>query len=250
MNPLKRAIRDLVVANRILSREGVLDAYGHVSVRHPNNRERFLLSCSRSPELVSHDDIMEFDMQSRVLGDDRRRLYSERFIHGAVYEARPDVHAVVHSHAPEVLPFSILSTPRLRPVTHSACCIGPNISIWDPQSKFGDTDLWITNQAQGRDMASLLGQDVVVLMKAHGYVAAARSLMDVVRVAIYLSLNARVLTEALRLGEVQHLTPGEIRAAGKGTEDPGIQKALLRGWQYWASRAGCADMVDEDPAAP
>lgn len=249
MNELERAVRDLVVANRILARENVLDAYGHVSVRHPLDPNCFLLSCSRSPELVTQDDIMEFDLQSRAMGNDRRRAYSERFIHGAVYEARPDVHAVVHSHAREVLPFSILTTPRLRPVIHSACCIGSSISIWDPQEKFGDTDLWITNEALGRDMARRLGDDVIVLMKAHGYVGAARSLLDVVRAAIYLSLNAQVLTDALRLGEINQLTPGEIRAAGIGTEDPGIRKALLRGWQYWATRAGCADMVDEDPAS-
>ena len=250
MDRLKRVVRDLVIANRILARENVLDAYGHVSVRHPLDASRFLLSCSRSPELVTQDDIMEFDLQSRVIGNDRRRLYSERFIHGAVYEARPDVNAVVHSHAREVLPFSILTTARLRPVTHSACCIGPNISIWDPQDKFGDTDLWITDEARARDMASRLENDVVILMKAHGFVAASRSLLDVVRIAIYLSVNAQVLTDALRLGEIKPLTPGEIRAAGTGTEDPGIHKALLRGWQYWASRAGCADLVDEDPAAP
>ncbi|MFL6630913.1 MAG: class II aldolase/adducin family protein [Massilia sp.] len=250
MSPLERSIRDLVVANRVLARENVLDAYGHVSVRHPSDPTRFLLSCSRSPELVAQDDIMEFDLQGRVIGDDSRRLYSERFIHSAVYESRSDVNAVVHSHAREVLPFSILTSSRLRPVTHSACCIGPNISIWDPQEKFGDTDLWITNQAQARDMANRLANDVVILMKAHGFVAAARSLLDVVRISIYMSLNAQVLTEALRFDDVKQLTPGEIQAAGAGTEDPDIHKALLRGWQYWASRADCADMIDQDPATP
>lgn len=247
MTRLERAMRELVVANRILARENVLDAYGHVSVRHPEDPTRFLISCSRSPALVTQADIMEFDLQCRVIGDDIRRPYSERFIHGAVYESRPDVGAVVHSHTREVLPFSILTQSRLRPVTHAACCIGPNVSIWDPQDKFGDTDLWITDQSRARDMADRLSSDAVILMKAHGFVAAARSLIDVVRVSIYMPSNARVLSDALRLGDVKQLTPGEIKAAGVGSEDPGVRKALLRGWQYWATRAGCGDLVDEDP---
>lgn len=250
MSALDRARRDLVVANRILAREGVLDAYGHVSVRHPEDPSRFLLSCSRSPELVTHSDIMEFDLECRTVGSDQRRPYSERFIHGAIYEARPEVSAVVHSHAREVLPFSILSTPRLRPVTHSGCCMGPNISIWDPHERFGDTDLWITSVAQARDMAFQLANDVVILMKAHGFVVAARSLLDVVRVSVYTCLNAEVLTRAQGIGEIRSLSPGEIKAAGAGTEDPVIHKALLRAWQYWATRAGCEGMVDQDPASP
>jgi HCOMODA/2-hydroxy-3-carboxy-muconic semialdehyde decarboxylase len=111
------AVRDLVIANRILANEDVVDAYGHVSIRHPQNPERYLLSRSRSPELVERGDIMEFSLDGKPVGDDVRPPYLERFIHGAIYEARPDIHAVVHSHAEDVLPFSIAATP-LRPVVH------------------------------------------------------------------------------------------------------------------------------------
>lgn len=124
MTELERAIRDVVIANRILANEDVVDAYGHVSLRHPLNPKRYLLSRSRSPQLVERSDIMEFDLEGQPVGSDRRPPYLERFIHGAIYETRPDIHAVVHSHAEAVLPFSITMTP-LRPVLHAASFTGP-----------------------------------------------------------------------------------------------------------------------------
>ena len=239
MTEIDLAIRNLVVANRILANEGVVDAYGHVSVRHPLHPERYLLSRSRSPELVERGDVMEFMLDGTPVGGDTRPPYLERFIHGALYEARPDVHAVVHAHAEAVLPFTITESP-LRPVIHLASFIGAHIPVWDIRDNFGDTNLLVVNPAQGRDLARCLGRDRVVLMRGHGFAAAGRSLPEATRMSVYLPQNARVLLEALRLGAVTGLSRGEIEAhAGFNLEDP----AMSRAWEYWAVRAGCRDLL-------
>jgi HCOMODA/2-hydroxy-3-carboxy-muconic semialdehyde decarboxylase len=239
VNELDQAIRDVVIANRILANEGVVDAYGHVSIRHPLDPRRYLLSRSRAPELVEPGDILEFDLAGNAVGLDTRAPYLERFIHGAVYEARPEIHAVVHAHAEAVLPFTISPTP-LRPVMHMASFIGPRIPVWDIRDRFGDTNLLVVNMAQGRDLARGLGADRVVLMRGHGFVAAGRSLPEAIRMAVYMPVNARVLLEALRLGEVKALSPGEVEAhASMKPEDPPMRRA----WEYWAARAGCAELL-------
>ena len=150
-NPLERLLHDLVIANRILAHEGVLDAYGHVSVRNPLRPDHFFLSRSRSPELVTREDIMEFDYAGNPTPGDTRPPYLERFIHGGIYEARPDIHAVVHSHADEVLPFTIANRV-LQPVIHTASDIGSLVSVWDIRDKFGDTNMLVVNPEQGRDL--------------------------------------------------------------------------------------------------
>ena len=233
-------VRDVVIANRILAHEGVVDAYGHVSLRHPSHPERYLLSRSRSPELVEPGDLMEFMLDGTPVGDDRRPPYLERFIHGAIYEARPEIQAVVHAHAEDALPFTITTTP-LRPVVHTASFIGARVPVWDIREKFGDTNLLIVNMAQGRDLARCLGEDRVALMRGHGFAAAGRSLQEAVRISVYLPRNARVLLEALRLGEVKALSLGEIEAhASFRPDDP----SMWRAWEYWAVRAGCGDLLD------
>lgn len=235
---LERAIRDVVIANRILAQEDVVDAFGHVSLRHPLDPQRYLLSRSRSPELVAVEDIMEFALDGTALNGDTRPPYHERFIHGAIYEARPDVQAVIHAHARDVLPFTITKTP-LRPVVHTACVIGPHLPVWDIRDNFGDTNLLVVNMDQGRDLARALGRDNVALMRGHGFAAAGRSLLEVVRMGVYLPNNARVLLEALRLGEVTALSPGEIAAHTFKPGDP----SMWRAWEYWARRAGCGDLL-------
>jgi ribulose-5-phosphate 4-epimerase/fuculose-1-phosphate aldolase len=242
---VESAITELVVANRILAHEEVVDAYGHVSMRHPLDPKRFLLSCSRSPELVEAADILEFDLEGKALGEDareeRRPLYLERFIHGAIYEARADVQAVVHAHAEDTLPFGISEVP-LRPVIHSGAFIGARVPVWDIAQKFGPaTNLLVTNMAQGRDLAKCLGANNVALMRGHGFAAAARSLIDVVRMSVYLPRNARVQQAAMRLGEIKPLSQGEIdaRTSGYKPDSPETQRA----WQYWATRAGCAKLL-------
>jgi HCOMODA/2-hydroxy-3-carboxy-muconic semialdehyde decarboxylase len=235
MSELDGIIRDLVIANRILAHEGVLDAYGHVSVRHPSHPDRYLLSRSRSPELVGPHDILEFSLEGDALTRKHDTPYTERHIHGAVYESRADIHAVVHSHAPDVLPFGIVKTP-LRPVVHVASAMGGKVPVWDIRERFGDTDLLVSTIEQGRDLARGLGEGYVVLMRGHGFSAAGRTLREVVKTSVYVRLNARVLMDALRLGgEVQYLSQGEID----------IRLALDaksarfdRAWEYWSARAG------------
>ena len=238
-----KIVTELVLANRILATENIVDAYGHVSVRHPDDPGRFLLSCSRSPQLVEQSDILEFTLDCEPARKDPRPLYLERFIHGAIYEARPEVMAVVHAHAEDVLPFGITATP-LRPVIHSGAFIGAQVPVWDIADKFGErTNLLVTNLAQGRDLARCLAGNNVALMRGHGFAAAARSLIDVVRLSVYLPRNARVQLAALRLGEVKPLSSGEIeaRVTGYKPQSPETQRA----WQYWAARAGCASLLDD-----
>ncbi len=156
MSQLEDLLRDLVVANRILSNEDVVDAYGHISVRHPDNPKRFFMSRSRAPELVERHDLIEFDQEGEPIKD-KRPPYLERFIHAAIFEARPDIMAVVHAHAEDTLPFGLIAKP-LEPVIHSGSFIGGKVPVWDIRKKFGDTDLLVRNMAQGRDLAKSLGQ--------------------------------------------------------------------------------------------
>lgn len=226
-------IEDLVHANRILAREGVLDAYGHVSVRHPSRPDRYLLSRSRSPELVGAGDIVEYSLDGDSPENAGKPPYMERFIHGAIYEARPDVHAVVHSHADEVLPFSITDIP-LRPVIHVASDMGDRVPVWDIRDGFGDTNLLVTNMQQGRDLARALAENRVVLMRGHGFSVAGRNLFEAVRIAMYLPRNARILMEAMRMSDsVKALSPGEVAIRSK--MDPAAPSAR-RAWEYWCRR--------------
>jgi HCOMODA/2-hydroxy-3-carboxy-muconic semialdehyde decarboxylase len=239
MSELDSAIRDLVIANRILAREDVLDAYGHVSIRHPQHPNRYLLSRSLSPEFVTAADIIEFKLDGEPVSD-TRPPYLERFIHGAIYEARPEVSAVIHSHAEDVLPFSITRTP-LCCVAHVASDMGTHVPVWDIADQFGDaTNLLVVNMAQGRDMARALGPNSVVLMRGHGFSAAAEGLLKLVRMSVYLPRNARVLLAAMRLGEFKALSENEIRT--RNNFRPGSPE-MQRGWEYWARRAGCGDML-------
>lgn len=237
---LEPVLRDLVIANRILANENVVDAYGHVSVRSPLNPERYFLSCSRSPELVQRSDIMEFMLDGTPVGGDSRNPYLERFIHGAAYEADADAMAVVHSHAEEVLPYTITSQP-LQPVIHSAGLMGPEPPVWDIAKNFGDTTLLVVNMEQGRDLATSLAGNRIALMRGHGFAATGRTLSEVVRVSVMLPRNARILTTALQFGGVKPLSAGEV--ALRADMDPN-HKAFYRAWEYWATRAGCGDMLD------
>jgi ribulose-5-phosphate 4-epimerase/fuculose-1-phosphate aldolase len=234
MSDLDKAIAELATANRILAHEGVVDAYGHVSIRHPKDPKRFLLSRSRSPELVKPADIMEFDLDGSVAGGDRRPPYLERFIHAGIYVARPEIVAVVHAHAEETIPFGTTSQP-LRPIIHSGANQGAHVPVWDIRENFGDeTNLLVANIDQGRDLARRLGDASVVLMRGHGFAAAARSLFEVVKISVYLPRNAQILMDALRLGEARTLSDGEIRAWSNINPDTPESR---RAWEYWSRRA-------------
>src|SRR5215471_18041605 len=199
MSSLDTVIQDLVIANRILAKEEVVDAYGHVSVRHPDDPGRFLIARSLAPELVTAEDIVELGLDGQPVRDEKRTLYLERFIHAAIFEARRDVMAVVHAHAEDTLAFGIAGATRLRPVIHSGSFIGAEVPVWDIADNFGDTNLLVTNIAQGRDLAKCLAANNVALMRGHGFAAASRSLIEVVRMSVYLPRNARALLRAKQL---------------------------------------------------
>jgi HCOMODA/2-hydroxy-3-carboxy-muconic semialdehyde decarboxylase len=242
MSKLDTIIQDLVIANRILAKEDVVDAYGHISVRNPDNPKHFFLARSLAPDLVERGDIVELGLDGQPVRDDKRALYLERFIHAAIYEARPDIQSVVHAHAEDILPFGVASATRLRPIIHSGSFIGADVPVWDIADKFGDTNLLVTNIEQGRDLAKCLGASNVALMRGHGFASAGRSLIEVVRISVYLPRNARAQLRALQLGgEIKYLSQGEIDARNRGYSPYSTE--TWRAWEYWANKAGCSHMV-------
>src|SRR5437763_10826891 len=247
MRNLDTVIQDLVIANRILAREEVVDAYGQISVRHPENPKHFFLARSVAPELVEAGDIVELGLDGQPVREEKRALYLERFIHAAIFEARPDVQSVVHAHAEDILPFGIAAATPLRPVIHSGSFIGAKVPVWDIADNFGDTDLLVTNIEQGRDLAKCLGGNNVALMRGHGFASAAPSLIEVVRLSVYLPRNARALLRAKQLGgEIKYLAPGEIDARNRGYSPYSTE--TWRAWEYWANKAGCSHMLTKPDA--
>ena len=233
---LKETLNELVIANRILAKEDVVDAYGHVSVRNPENPERFFMAhMLTAPEVVEHGDLIEFTLDGQAISD-RRQPSIERFIHAGIYASRPDVNAVVHAHAEDSLPFGISEVP-LKPVIHSGSFIGAHVPVWDIADKFGDTNLLVSNTS--------LGKNNVVLMRGHGFAAASRSLIEVVRMSVYLPRNARVQLMAMQMGKYKPLSDGEIATRSAGYKPYTAQ--TWRAWEYWARRAGCGHMVGECP---
>lgn len=243
MDAISRVKRDLVIANRILAQQGVLDAYGHVSIRHPLDPAKYFLARSLSPALVEEDDIIEFHLDGTPTNGDKRSLYLERFIHGGVYEKRPEVQAALHSHAEDTLPFSISKTVKLRPVIHCVGDMGETVPVWDIADQFGhETTLLVTNMAQGRDLAVCLDCNRLALMRGHGFVCVGRSINDLVRLAVYIPRNARVMMNAMRLGEFIPLSRGECEARqGLDLNTP----ALFRGWEFWAREAGVGHLLGD-----
>jgi ribulose-5-phosphate 4-epimerase/fuculose-1-phosphate aldolase len=225
-------IEDLVAANRILADQGVLDGWGHVSVRHPRNPNRYLLSRSRAPELISAEDIMEFDLDSNPVDARGRPLYTERFIHGEIYKARPDVVAIVHTHAPALIPFGISKVP-LKPVYHRSAFIAAGVPVFEIRERAGMTDMLIRDQALGRALAGALGNHPAALMRGHGAVVVGPSLQRVVGRSIFLPLNATLQMQAAALGgPVTYLDPEEARRI---EEREGY--GLARAWEAWKRKA-------------
>jgi ribulose-5-phosphate 4-epimerase/fuculose-1-phosphate aldolase len=230
---LAQALDELVTANRILAREGVVDSFGHVSVRHPDRPDRYVLARARAPECIEAGDLMEFAFDGTAIDPAGRTPYAERFIHGAVYDARSDVRAVVHHHSPSVIPFSV--TPaRLSPVMHMCAGIGARVSTWDSRTSFGDTNLLVTSVAMANDLAAALGSHPVILMRGHGCVVAGVSLREVVFNSIYLQLNADLQMRASALGDVTFLSEGEVAAVLRTRSSFTFERA----WEFWCRRAG------------
>src|SRR5437016_11858552 len=188
MAKLDDLTEELVTANRILARENVVDSFGHISVRHPDDPQRYLLSRSRAPDCIEKDDIMEFALDGAAVDAGGRAPYLERFIHGALYEARPDVLSVVHNHSESVIPFGVTGC-KLKPIFHMGASIGHEVPVWDSHDHFGDTSLLVENMEMGRDLAKLIGAGATALMRGHGATVAARSIRQAVYVSIYLEVN-------------------------------------------------------------
>ena len=233
---LSALIDDLALANRILAHEGVLDAFGHVSVRHPADPRRYLLARSRAPLLVEPADILEYTLDSEPVKPTKIALYAERVIHGAIYQARPDVMAVCHHHAPAVLPFCVAGKPIV-PVFHHGAAIGAATAFWDQHDEFGDTNLLVAKPEEGHSLARALGRHAVVLMKRHGATVVGGGLQELVSRAIFLCQNADYQLHALMLGGAPALHPGEIRLAGAVNLMPIV---VARTWEYWRARLKAA----------
>ena len=233
-------VDDLVAANRILSSESVIDAFGHVSSRHPLRPNHFLMSRARAPALVEATDIMEFDEKGAPLDPSKGHPYLERFIHAAIFAVRPDVHAVVHDHSLEILPFSVSNVP-LRPVSHTGGLIGGEVPVWDIADHFGgDTNLLVSSLAIGRDLAARLATGSALLMRGHGAVTAAKSIRMATFLAVNLNVQARLEADAMRLGASKFLSPGEVKASALNFDPVSPGDAIGRTWEYWCARAHVA----------
>jgi ribulose-5-phosphate 4-epimerase/fuculose-1-phosphate aldolase len=233
---LTEIIEELALANRILGHEGVIDAFGHVSIRHPDDPGRYLLSRSRSPLVVEPDDILEYTLDSEPVKPPNVLLYSERVIHGCIYQARPDVMAVCHHHAPAVMPYCVAGKPIV-PVFHVGGAIGAETPFWDQHDEFGDTNLLVVKPEEGRSLARALGPHSVVLMKRHGATVVGGGLRELVSRSIYLCWNADYQLRAMTLGTPQPLHPGEIKLAGAINVKT---TAATRTWEYWSFRLKAA----------
>ena len=224
---------DIAAASRILEAQGVVDGMGHVSVRLPEVPERFAMPRAVAPGLTTPDDIMQFDLDSQACGGDPRRGFLERFIHGEIYRARPDVMAIVHSHSPSVIPFGLTPTP-MQAMFHNAGFLAKGVPVHDIRATFGTTDLVICDCNRGADLAMALGDSDVVLMRAHGSVATGPSLQVAVFRAVYTEVNARISpwTNALAGGSaIAALSVDE-----GGLADAQNEGAALRAWELWRTR--------------
>ena len=229
-----RLIADLVAANRVLAREGVLDGWGHVSVRHDRDPNRYLLSRSLAPEFVRAGDILEFDLDNNAVDDRGRNLYTERFLHGEIYKVRPDVVAICHCHAPPVIPFGVADVP-LKPLYHRAAFIAMGVPIFEIRDAAGMTDLLIRNPALGAALAKSISDKPAVLLRGHGATVVGPSLPRLVGRSIFLALNATLQAQAMTItqgGAINYLDPEEARLI-EAREGYG----LARAWEAWKRKA-------------
>ena len=225
--------RDLVLANRILAREGILDAFGHISVRHPQDPSHFIVSWARAPELIESDDLMEFGPDGEVVSGNKFP-YLERYIHAAIYEQQSATMAVCHNHTASILPFSISKSARLIPVIHTAAVLGGEAPVWDIADEFGSsTNLLVVNMQQGRSLARTLGEGRIALMRGHGSVVTGVSIPAVVSACINMDKNARVQLQAMQLGEYTPLHAGELERPAVA---PGQSAVPDRGWEAYVRR--------------
>jgi ribulose-5-phosphate 4-epimerase/fuculose-1-phosphate aldolase len=230
-------LEDLAAASRILVDQGVFDAAGHVSMRHPQRVDRFLMSRSLAPELVTADDIMEFTLDcepvnpSAALGASPRKPFIERFLHGGIYKTRSDVMAVAHGHSAAVIPFGLVNTP-MRATYHNAAFLAAGVPVFDIRERFGSTDIVISSAEKGAALADALGHKHVLLLRAHGFVAVAPTLQSAVFRAIFTEVSARVQLQAAMLGG-----PMAVLDEEEGRKADAINLATVgRSWELWKKR--------------
>ncbi len=227
--PDPRLLADLVTANHILYDQHVVDAFGHVSVRHDKRPDRFLLARSMAPALVTAADILEFDLDGNPVAAAGRAVYLERFIHSEIYRVRPDVVAIVHSHSHAIIPFGVVRSHKLRAIFHMSAFVGTETPIFEIRECTGDgSDLLVRNAELGAALAKSLGPKAVVLMRGHGVTVAAPSLQEAVYRGVYVDVNARLQLQAIELGAVNYLTEAEGRAAAATNASQ-----IGRAWDLW-----------------
>ena len=227
------------LANRLLANEGILDAFGHVSMRHPTNPKRYLISRHRAPKLVEPPDVLEFTLDNKPVVPTDARLYGEMVIHSCIYEARPDVTAVCHHHAPTILPYCI-SGMELKPIYHLGATMGAHVPFWDSRDEFGDTALVVVKPEEGRSLAKALGKNWTVLMRRHGATVAGTDLRQLIFRTIYTCRNAELQSQAHAHGKVGALSAAETEKAAAYNLRPG---PVERAWDYWVRRLDEAEAL-------
>jgi ribulose-5-phosphate 4-epimerase/fuculose-1-phosphate aldolase len=242
---LAEARQELALANRILAHEGVLDAFGHISIRHPTNPDRYLISRYGAAELMEASDILEMTLDSKPVVPTSARLFSELVIHGCIYQARPDVHSVCHHHAVAVLPYCITGT-ELVPVMHLGASLGGKVPFWDSRDDFGDTPLVVTKPEEGHSLARALGPHWMVLLRRHGATVAGRSLRECVFRSVYTCRNAELQSRAMGIGSISTLSTGEAELCSAHSLTP---RTLSRTWEYWSFRLAKIEAATPRPAA-
>jgi ribulose-5-phosphate 4-epimerase/fuculose-1-phosphate aldolase len=223
---------ELAVANRILANEGIIDAFGHISVRNPKDPNRYFISRHRASELVEPSDILEMTLDSKPVVPTNVRLYSEMVIHGEIYKVRPDVNSVCHHHAPSVLPFCATGV-ELVPLFHLGGTLGEKVPFWDSRDEFGDTNLLVRTPEEGTSHARALGPHHMLLLRRHGASLAGKSLRECVFRSIYSTRNAELQLRAMAIGPLGPLSPGEVEKCGG--HNLGL-RGVERAWEYWVTR--------------
>ncbi len=237
VNKLTEARFELALANQIVAHEGVIDAFGHVSMRHPDNPNRYFLSRSRAPELVTPEDFIEYDIDSKPLREPGVGQYSERVIHGEIYKARPEVMSVCHHHCAAFMPLLATGADYV-PVFHLGASGGIRPPYWDQHDEFGDTNMLVVKPEEGASLARALGQHWMVLMKRHGVTVAGTSVKDCVFRSVFSARNAAYQVQSMAIGNnVASLSPGEAELAAAIT---GKTTGLMRSWEYWSMRVAKA----------
>lgn len=225
----------LVYANRILYDQGVVDGLGHISVRHPTQAGVYMLSCNRAPAMVKRPDIVCYDLDGKAVSDTTERPYLERFIHGEIYRARPDVVSVVHSHSASVIPFAAVKKPLL-PIYHMAGFLGGGSAHFEIRDDGGNTDMLISSHALGQSLAKSLGNCSCVLMRGHGSTVVGTSIQQAVFRAIYAEMNAKLQLSAMGIGDVMYLNREEADLASAMNDGQ-----IGRSWNLWVQRIGSID---------